>query len=78
MYLFSAVIVFLASFLPHILLQKYAIDRVGWSTRQGELQGAVGGDRYSYGYRDISGSKIHESIRDDAYGEPYGPGDIVG
>ena len=29
--------------------------RVGWSTRQGELQAPVGFDQYSYGYRDIGG-----------------------
>lgn len=29
--------------------------RIGWSTRQGELQGPVGYDRYSYGYRDVNG-----------------------
>ena len=29
--------------------------RIGWSTRQGELQGPVGFDEHSYGYRDISG-----------------------
>jgi Set1/Ash2 histone methyltransferase complex subunit ASH2 len=38
----------------------------------------VGTDAYGYGYRDISGSKVHNGIRDDAYGEPYGPGDIIG
>ena len=29
--------------------------RIGWSTRQGELQAPVGYDRYSFAYRDISG-----------------------
>lgn len=29
--------------------------RVGWSTRQGELQAPVGFDQYSFGYRDIGG-----------------------
>lgn len=67
--------------------------RVGWSTRQGELQSSVGFDQYSYGYRDlegiysasyegipnkISGSRVHQSQRIDDYGEPYGPGDIIG
>ena len=32
---------------PHI--------RIGWSTRQGELQAPVGFDQYSYGYRDSCG-----------------------
>ncbi len=52
--------------------------RIGWSTRQGELQAPVGFDKYSYGYRDIGGSKIHNSTRDDNYGENFGPGDIIG
>jgi hypothetical protein len=29
--------------------------RLGWSTRQGELQAPVGYDRFSFAYRDISG-----------------------
>lgn len=29
--------------------------RIGWSTRQGELQAPVGYDKYSFAYRDISG-----------------------
>jgi Set1/Ash2 histone methyltransferase complex subunit ASH2 len=29
--------------------------RVGWSTKQGELQAGVGYDKYSYGYRDLNG-----------------------
>ncbi len=29
--------------------------RIGWSTRQGELQGPVGFDQYSFGYRDTEG-----------------------
>lgn len=29
--------------------------RIGWSTRQGELQAPVGYDAYSYGYRDLEG-----------------------
>lgn len=52
--------------------------RIGWSTRNGELQAPVGFDRYSYGYRDIDGSKVHNSQRVDNYGESYAPGDIVG
>mmetsp|Transcript_16379 Transcript_16379/g.22573 ORF Transcript_16379/g.22573 Transcript_16379/m.22573 type:complete len:187 (+) Transcript_16379:201-761(+) len=52
--------------------------RVGWSTRQGELQGPVGFDQYSYAYRDVGGSKVHRSIRVDGYGEPFSTGDIIG
>lgn len=35
---------------PHI--------RIGWSTRQGELQAPVGFDQYSYGYRDSCGKRL--------------------
>lgn len=52
--------------------------RVGWSTRLAELQAPVGYDKYSYAYRDINGSKVHQSKRDDSYGDSYGPGDIIG
>lgn len=87
-----------AQFCPHI--------RIGWSTRQGELQAPVGFDQNSFGYRDqmgewtspvlscpadhkltivffllivfFAGSKVHKSHRADGYGEPYGPGDVIG
>jgi len=36
---------------PHI--------RIGWSTRQGELQAPVGFDQNSFGYRDESGECSH-------------------
>ena len=32
--------------------------RVGWSTRQGELQAPVGFDKFSFAYRDISGKRL--------------------
>lgn len=35
--------------------------RIGWSTRQGELQAPVGYDAYSYAYRDVSGMSRHFS-----------------
>ncbi|CAM9772273.1 unnamed protein product, partial [Phaeothamnion confervicola] len=50
--------------------------RAGWSTDRGELQAPVGYDRRSYAYRDIAGSKVHDSQRYDNYGEPWGPGDV--
>ena len=53
--------------------------RIGWSMRTGDLQAPVGYDKWSYGLRDISGSRIHASKRhDDWGGEPFGPGDIMG
>jgi len=53
--------------------------RIGWSMRTGDLQAPVGYDKWSYGLRDISGSRIHASRREDNWGgEPFGPGDVVG
>ena len=47
--------------------------------RTGELQAPVGYDRWSYGYRDINGSKVHNSRREDRWGgEAFGPGDVIG
>ena len=53
--------------------------RIGWSMRTGDLQAPVGYDQWSYGFRDILGSRIHRSRREDRWGgEPFGPGDIMG
>jgi len=35
--------------------------RVGWSRREGSLEGPVGYDPYSYGIRDVGGEKVHMS-----------------
>jgi hypothetical protein len=53
--------------------------RMGWSMRTGELQAPVGYDQWSYAYRNISGSRIHNSQREDKWGgQSFGPGDIIG
>eukprot|EP01084_Bolivina_argentea_P059559 108775_1 len=52
--------------------------RLGWSAKMGEMHGPVGYDSYSYAYRDLQGSAVHESTRNDIYGEPYGPTDVIG
>jgi len=53
--------------------------RLGWSMRTGDLQAPVGYDKWSYAIRDISGSIIHESNRQDTWGgEELGPGDVIG
>lgn len=53
--------------------------RLGWGMRTGDLQAPVGYDKWSYGIRDIQGSKIHCSKRDDNWGgEEFGPGDVIG
>ena len=53
--------------------------RMGWSMRTGELQAPVGYDQWSYAYRNTSGSRVHNSQREDKWGgESFGPGDIIG
>ena len=53
--------------------------RLGWSMRTGDLQAPVGYDKWSYAVRDIGGSKVHCSKREDNWGgEEFGPGDVVG
>jgi hypothetical protein len=53
--------------------------RLGWSMRTGDLQAPVGYDKWSYGVRDVGGSKLHCSKREDHWGgEEFGPGDVVG
>ena len=52
--------------------------RLGWSTRQAPLQAPVGYDKKSFGYRDMCGSRVHDGVRDDIYGESFGVGDIIG
>jgi Set1/Ash2 histone methyltransferase complex subunit ASH2 len=56
--------------------------RLGWSMRTGELQAPVGYDKWSYAIRDIGGSLVHRSQRQDAWGGEgwagFGPGDVVG
>lgn len=50
--------------------------RVGWATRQAELQAPVGFDKFSFGYGDLA-CKTHESNR-QPYGVAYAEGDVVG
>lgn len=53
--------------------------RIGWSMRTGDLQAPVGYDKWSYALRDIKGSKVHASRREDNWGGlPFGPGDVIG
>ena len=53
--------------------------RMGWSMRTGDLQAPVGYDRWSYGLRNIMGSRIHASRREDRWGGvSFGPGDVIG
>ncbi|KAL7542963.1 hypothetical protein ACHAWF_007289 [Thalassiosira exigua] len=53
--------------------------RVGWSTRSADLQAPVGYNEHSYAIRDILGSRIHRSRREDRWGGvDLGPGDVLG
>jgi len=54
-----------------------AYVRLGWGRREATLNGPVGLDAYSYGYRDKTGEKVTLS-RPRPYGKPYASGDIVG
>jgi Set1/Ash2 histone methyltransferase complex subunit ASH2 len=63
-------------------VEQYSVGghlRMGWSMRTGELQAPVGYDRWSYGIRDINGSRIHHSKREDKWGGVgFQPGDVIG
>ncbi|KAL9191579.1 hypothetical protein ACHAXT_001285 [Thalassiosira profunda] len=53
--------------------------RIGWGTRSADLQAPVGYNEHSYAVRDIGGSRIHKSRREDKWGGVgFGPGDVVG
>jgi len=53
--------------------------RLGWSMRTGDLQAPVGYDKWSYAIRDIGGSIVHKSQRQDSWGgEGFEPGDVIG
>jgi hypothetical protein len=53
--------------------------RIGWSTRLADLQAPVGYNTHSYAIRDIMGSRIHNSHRQDKWGGMgFGPGDVLG
>ncbi|KAH7889249.1 hypothetical protein F5I97DRAFT_492918 [Phlebopus sp. FC_14] len=51
--------------------------RLGWARREAPLNGPVGLDGYSYGYRDKSGDKVHLS-RLRPYGRSFRSGDVIG
>lgn len=53
--------------------------RIGWSMRTGDLQAPVGYDKWSYGIRDIGGSILHCSQRQDNWGgESFAANDVIG
>lgn len=56
--------------------------RIGWSMRTGDLQAAVGYDKWSYGIRTLHGSIVHQSKRIDDWQSSgttsFVTGDVVG
>ncbi|OQS00902.1 hypothetical protein ACHHYP_02177 [Achlya hypogyna] len=52
--------------------------RFGYGTKKADINAPAGFDEYSYAYRDLNGACVHKSTRRDAYGAPFGPGDVVG
>ena len=53
--------------------------RIGWSMRTGDLQAPVGYDKWSYGIRDIDGSILHCSRRQENWGgEGFESNDVIG
>jgi len=51
--------------------------RLGWGRREAPLNGPVGLDGYSYGFRDKTGDKVTLS-RPRPYGKPFKSGDVIG
>ncbi|KAF9246123.1 hypothetical protein BU15DRAFT_39523 [Melanogaster broomeanus] len=51
--------------------------RLGWARREAPLNGPVGLDGYSYGYRDKTGDKVTLS-RPRSYGRSFRTGDVIG
>lgn len=51
--------------------------RLGWGRREAPLNGPVGVDGYSYGYRDKTGEKVTLS-RPRPYGRSFSSGDVIG
>ncbi|CAG8525236.1 2327_t:CDS:10 [Ambispora leptoticha] len=51
--------------------------RIGWARREGNRNAPVGFDGYSYGIRDLTGQKVHQS-RPKSFGEPFKTGDTIG
>ncbi|KNC46111.1 uncharacterized protein AMSG_00229 [Thecamonas trahens ATCC 50062] len=51
--------------------------RVGWANHRAEINAPVGYDRFGYAVRSRDGAKFNKA-RGEAYGKPFGPGDVVG
>ncbi|KIJ68941.1 hypothetical protein HYDPIDRAFT_144413, partial [Hydnomerulius pinastri MD-312] len=62
---------------PDINMREGSHVRLGWARREAPLNGPVGLDGYSYGYRDKSGDKVTLS-RPRPYGCEFRTGDVIG
>ncbi|KAH7912161.1 hypothetical protein BJ138DRAFT_1061722 [Hygrophoropsis aurantiaca] len=62
---------------PDVNSREGSHVRLGWARREAPLNGPVGLDAYSYGYRDKTGEKVTLS-RPRPYGRPYRTGDVIG
>jgi hypothetical protein len=51
--------------------------RIGIGTQKQEMEAPCGYLDASYGFRDVDGSKIHQSLR-EPYGSNYREGDVIG
>lgn len=62
---------------PDIKMRQGSHVRLGWARREAPLNGPVGLDGYSYGYRDENGDKVYLS-RPRPYGRSFHSGDVIG
>ncbi|KAG1768290.1 hypothetical protein EDD22DRAFT_1001951 [Suillus occidentalis] len=62
---------------PDINMRQGSHVRLGWARREAPLNGPVGLDAYSYGYRDSNGDKVYLS-RPRHYGRSFRSGDVIG
>ncbi|KAI6124845.1 hypothetical protein EDD16DRAFT_1893604 [Pisolithus croceorrhizus] len=62
---------------PDVNMREGSHVRLGWARREAPLNGPVGLDGYSYGYRDKTGDKVHVS-RPRGYGRTFRSGDVIG
>jgi Set1/Ash2 histone methyltransferase complex subunit ASH2 len=53
-------------------------NRLGWVTNMEDIDMPVGCGAYGFGYRDIEGTKVHMSWRDNYGDEGYGKRDVLG
>lgn len=56
----------------------YAHVRLGWATAEAAIMAPVGYDAFGFAYRDVYGSKVHNGVRTDGYGDSFGIGDVIG